>query len=86
MSERKLSKALFGGLIGTVLGVFLGWDRVTGERTSEIVAPPSPNEIVGWEPQAALRSPHFWIVVVICALAFAFIAGRIGRPTQHSDL
>jgi hypothetical protein len=34
----------------------------------------------------ALHSPRFWFIVVVCTIVFAFILGRVGRPTSQSDL
>jgi len=81
MSERNLGKAIFGAVIGLVLGVFLGAHRVA-EVASEEGRPMPP----GFDLAMYAHSARFWIVVAICTLAFAFIAGRIGRPTSHSDL
>jgi hypothetical protein len=82
MSENKLSNGVFGGVIGLILGAFLGEHRVA-ELASE-----GGSTVPGFsvDPGFYLQSPRFWIVVVICTVAFAFIAGRIGRPTGHSDL
>lgn len=82
MSAIKLGDGIFGGVIGLILGAFLGEHRVA-ELASE-----AGSTVPGFsvDPGFYLRSPRFWIVLVICTLAFAFIAGRIGRPTSHSDL
>ena len=82
MSERSLGKAIFGAVIGLILGVFLGEHRVAELASEKGSAPPG----FGGDPGFYLHSPRFWIVVVICTLVFAFISGRIGRPTSHSDL
>ena len=86
MSERKLGKALFGGAIGLVLGVVVGSDVVMEKVSTKLVLPPAGAESAGWNVPVFLRSPEFWFIVVVCTLTFAFIAGRIGRPTHHSDL
>jgi ABC-type antimicrobial peptide transport system permease subunit len=83
MSERNWGKALFGAVIGLVLGVFLGQYRVAEMASEEGAASGGSS---GVDMAFVLHSPRFWIVVVICTLVFAFIAGRIGRPTSHSDL
>jgi hypothetical protein len=86
MSERSWGKVLFGGVIGLILGVVLGADRVMENVSTKLIAPPAGADSVGWNAPIYLRSPEFWLIVVFCTLVFAFIAGRIGRPTHHSDL
>ena len=84
MSERNWGKAIFGAVIGLVLGVFLGEYRVTELASEEGAATSSGS--AGFDLAFVLHSPRFWFIVVICTIVFAFIAGRIGRPTSHSDL
>lgn len=81
MGERNWGKAIFGAVVGLVLGIFLGQHRVAELASEE--GKPLPS---GLDLAMYVHSPRFWIVVVICTLAFAFIAGRIGRPTRDSDL
>jgi len=81
MGEQKVGGALWGGLIGLVLGIFLGEHRVAqlAEQSGE-VAP------TGLNPIPYMHHARFWIVLVFCTVVFAFIVGRIGRPTSQSDL
>jgi hypothetical protein len=81
MSERNWGKAIFGAAIGMVLGVFLGIHRVT-----ESVVEEGSDGTKSVDFSIVIHSHRFWIVFVICTLVFAFIAGRIGRPTHHADL
>ena len=81
MAESNWSKALFGGAVGLVLGIFLGEHRVAELASEEGAAVPT-----GLNPVPYMYHPRFWIVVVICTVVFAFISGRIGRPTAQSDL
>jgi prolipoprotein diacylglyceryltransferase len=81
MSDRRYGKAIFGSLIGFVLGVFVGAHRVAELAAEEGQATPS-----GWDPSFYVHHVRFWVVVIICTIVFAFISGRIGRPTSQSDL
>lgn len=81
MSESNTGKALFGGLIGLILGIFLGAHRVAELAAEHQEAVPG-----GWDPSYYIHSGRFWFIVVVCTIVFAFISGRIGRPTSHSDL
>jgi uncharacterized membrane protein len=81
MAESKWGKGLFGGVIGLILGIFLGEHRITqlAQESGETVP-------TGLNPIAYMHHPRFWIVVAICTIVFAFISGRIGRPTSQSDM
>ena len=81
MSENKIGNALWGGLIGLILGVFLGEHRV-----AEIAKEHGEIAPTGLNPVPYMHSPRFWIVLVFCTLVFAFIVGRVGRPASQSDL
>jgi ABC-type antimicrobial peptide transport system permease subunit len=81
VGESKWGKALFGAVIGAVLGVFLGIHRV-----SESLVEEGKGGVTTVDFSFVVHSPRFWIVLVICTLAFAFIAGRIGRPASQADL
>jgi prolipoprotein diacylglyceryltransferase len=81
VSERKWGRAIFGGLIGLALGVVLGVHRVTESVVEESGG---RTEVVDFS--FVIHSPRFWIVLVICTVVLAFISGRIGRSTSHSDL
>jgi hypothetical protein len=82
MSDRNWGRAIFGGVAGLVLGAFLGEHRVAEVASKEGIAVPPFNG----DPGFYLHSPRFWIVLAICSIVFAFIWGRIGRPTSPSDL
>ncbi len=81
MAEPKWGKALLGAAIGLVLGVFLGEHRAAEIASEEGQAP-----LTGLNPVTYMHSPRFWFVLVVCTIVFAFILGRIGRPTSQSDL
>jgi len=82
MRERNWGNAIFGGVIGLILGAFLGEHRVAELASEEGATVPGFRA----DPGFYLHSPRFWIVLLICTIAFGFISGRIGRPTSHSDL
>ncbi len=81
MAESKLGNALFGGVVGFILGIFLGEYRVAelAKESGEFVP-------TGLNPVAYMHHARFWFVLVICTIVFAFISGRIGRPTSQSDM
>ena len=81
MAESKWSKAIFGGAVGLVLGIFLGEHRVAELGAEEGLVVPT-----GLNPVPYMHHARFWIVVLICTVVFAFISGRMGRPTSQSDL
>ena len=81
MSESKTSNAIFGGVVGLILGMFLGEHRV-----AQLAAENGEIAPTGFNPLPYMGHVRFWIVTLICTVAFAFITGRIGRPTSQSDL
>jgi hypothetical protein len=81
MSEQHTGKAVLGAVIGLILGAVLGVHRVT-----ELALEEGNTAAASGGLEYALRSPRFWFIVVVCTIVFAFILGRVGRPTSHSDL
>ena len=81
MSEQNIGKAILGAIIGLVLGAFLGVHRVT-----ELGREAGDTSAATGGLMYALHSPRFWFIVVVCTIVFAFILGRVGRPTSQSDL
>ena len=82
MSEqRHTGKAILGGVIGLVLGAVLGEHRV-----AELAREAGDTTGAAGGFMYALQSPRFWFIVVVCTIVFAFILGRVGRPTSQSDL
>lgn len=81
MAQSNWSKAISGGAVGLVLGIFLGEHRVAELASEEGLAVPT-----GLNPVPYAHHARFWIVVVSCTIVFAFISGRIGRQTAQSDL
>ena len=81
MAKNKWSNALFGGVIGLILGIFLGEHRV-----AEIAQESGESVPTGLNPVAYMHHARFWFVLVVCTIVFAFITGRIGRPTSQSDM
>jgi hypothetical protein len=81
MREQHWGKAIVGAIIGLVLGAVLGVHRVT-----ELALEQGDSAAASGGLVYALRSPRFWFIVVVCTIVFAFILGRVGRPTSQSDL
>jgi len=81
MKGRNWGRALLGALIGLAVGAFIG-----EQRAAELAAEHSEVVPTGLNPLTYVHYPRFWIAVVFCTLTFAFIAGRVGRPTSDSDL
>ena len=81
MSENNPRKTILGALVGFVLGIFVGEHRAAevAREAGEVVP-------TGLNPIAYVHSPRFWIPLIICTLVFAFMVGRVGRPTSQSDL
>ena len=81
MSDQHWKKTILGGIIGVVLGAVLGVHRVTELALEEGDTAAATGGLIH-----ALHSPRFWFIVVVCTIVFAFILGRVGRPTSQSDL
>jgi hypothetical protein len=81
MSDQRWRKAILGGLLGVGLGAVLGVHRVT-----ELALEEGDRAAATGGLRHALHSPRFWFIVVVCTIVFAFILGRVGRPTSQSDL
>ncbi len=81
MSESKPGKTILGALVGLVLGVLVGEHRAAevAQEAGEVVP-------TGLNPIPYMHSPRFWIPLIICTLVFAFMVGRVGRPTSQSDM
>ena len=81
MSEGNTGKTILGALIGFVLGIFVGEHRAAevAREAGEVVP-------TGFNPMAYAHSPRFWIPLILCTLVFAFMVGKVGRPTSQSDL
>jgi len=81
MKENKVGRALFGGLVGLILGIFVGEHRAAeiAQEAGELVP-------TGLNPIPYMHHVRFWIPLIICTLVFAFMVGRVGRPTSQSDL
>ncbi len=81
MSDNKTGKILLGAIIGLIVGVIVG-----EHRAAEVAREAGDVVPTGWNPIAYMHSPRFWIPLIICTLVFAFMVGRVGRPTSQSDL
>ena len=81
MSGQNTGNAILGAIIGLVQGAFLGVHRVAELALEQGDTAAATGGLV-----YALHSPRFWFIVVVCTIVFAFIVGRIGRPTSQSDL
>ena len=81
MSEQHWGKAILGAIIGVVLGAVLGFYRVM-----ELASEEGETAAAAGGMNYVLHSPRFWFIVVVCTIVFAFILGRVGRPTSQSDL
>jgi hypothetical protein len=81
MSERNTGKVILGAIVGLVLGAVVGVHRVTELALEQGDTAAATGGLV-----YALHSLRFWFIVVVCTIVFAFILGRVGRPTSQSDL
>ena len=81
MSDSNPGKTILGAVIGFVLGIFVGEHRAAevAREAGEVVP-------TGFNPMAYVHSPRFWIPLILCTVVFAFMVGRVGRPTSQSDL
>lgn len=77
MEQRNWGGAILGGIIGLILGVFLGEHRVAQIAAEEGEVVPT-----GLNPIAYMGHARFWFVLVVCTIIFAFIVGRIGRKDR----
>jgi len=81
VGEQNTRKAILGAIIAPLLGAVVGAPRVTELALQQGDTAAATRGLV-----YALHSQRFWFIVVVCTIVFAFILGRLGRPTSQSDL
>jgi hypothetical protein len=81
MNDSKIGNALLGGIVGLILGIFVGEHRV-----AELAAEHGEVVPTGFNPVPYMVHARFWVVVVICTVVFAFIVGGLGRRASESDM
>jgi ABC-type antimicrobial peptide transport system permease subunit len=76
-------KTLIGGVLGLLVGAFLGLAGMAWRSVARSPSPPSGYG-VGWDPISLMHQPAFAAPVLFCALVVAYLFARLFSRNGNS--